>query len=394
MGKWLRAIGLEKLSEEPLGDYSSDVTPPARSSVTVVTEDRALALPALFRGVQIIAGMGSQLRLEGWRGGVLMNPQPSLILQPDPWRSLRSFLLRAIICLVLNGNAFLLKQRDPAGNVIGLEVLNPRHVWIKWDKGVKSYDVLIRGVRSNKAYSEIEHVKALEIYGHDRGIGPITACRLAVAGILNVREYADKWFADGEGVAGLLNTDQKLTPEEINFYKNVWYGKNPDGTDLAETHPDYGRTGPRVRVTGAGLTFDPMILNPADAQWLESQAFGVLDIARMLGIPGDYLMAAVEGASLTYANLSMIDTQFLKTNLFPNYLAPLEEAISSVIPRGQTAKFNTEAFLRPDDKAQADIDQIYLQANVISAQEIRDRKGWAGPPPKPVAQPQKQETPA
>lgn len=398
MGKWLRAIGLETLSETPPDDdYSADVTPPARSSATVVTEDRALALPALFRGVQLIAGMGSQLQLEAWRGGALIDPQPQLVQQPDPWRSLRSFMLRAIVCLILDGNAFLLKHRDPAGNVVGLEVLNPRNVYIRWSRlGVKSYDVFVRGERRTYSYADIEHVKALEVYGHDRGLGPITACRLAVAGIINVREYADKWFAESEGTNGLLKTDQKLTPEEIRFYKNVWYGKNPDGTAIDDTHPDFGRVGPRLRVTGAGLDFDPMLLNPADAQWLESQAFGVLDVARMLGLPGDYLMAAVEGSSLTYSNLSMIDTQFLKTNLFPNYLAPLEEAITSVIPRGQTARFNTEAFLRPDDKAQADIDAIYLTAGVISADEIRKRKGWAGPAPKPTPAPApaSQEVPA
>lgn len=395
MGKWLRAVGLEKLSEEPLGDYSADVTPPARSSAPVVTEDRALALPRFFRGVQLIAGMGSQLTLEAWRGRTLVDPAPSLVLQPDPWRSLRSFLMRAIVCLILDGNAFLLKHRDPNGAVIGLEVLNPRHVWIKWSPlGVKSYEVNIRGRWVAKTYDEIEHVRGLEIYGHDRGIGPLTAAREAVGGILTVREYADKWFTEGEGTSGLLRTDQKLTPEEIRAAKNVWYGRNPDGTPIEDGHPDYGRSGPRVRVAGAGLDYDPMILNPADAQWLEAQNFGVTDIACLLGLPGDYLLTAVEGSSLTYANLAMIDTQFLKTTLLPNYLRPLEEAITASLPRGQNARFNTTEFLRADEKTQAEIDQIYLVNNVISPDEVRDRKGIAGNAPTPKPAPAPQEIPA
>lgn len=393
MGKLKRALGIETLSEEPLGDYSADVTPPARSSATVVTEDRALALPAVFRGVQIIAGMGSQLRVNAWRGEEKVTPAPALVTRPDPWRSLRSFLYRTIICLIFDGNAFWLRHRDAAGNVVGLEVLNPRHVWVRWDKGVKRYDYFHRGRRVKGATDhQIRHVWGMELYGHSRGIGPITACRLAVEGIANVREYADQWFANGEGVGGILSTDQALTPQEIKLYKRIFYGLDMDDDD-----PDKGRVGPRVRITGKGLTYEAGILKPADAQWLESQAMGVLDVARMLGLPGDYLLAAVEGTSLTYANLSMIDTQMLKTTLFPNYLRPIEEAITEELPRGQEARFSTEEFLRPDEKTQAEVDEIYLRNRVVSAEEIRTRKGWTGPAPatdSPTTTPQTQEAPA
>lgn len=395
MGKFLRAIGLEKLSEAPLGDYSADVTPPTRADASrIVTTDRALTLPAVFRAVQIIAGMGAQLTLDSWRGGSRVEPAPALVTQPDPWRSLSSFLERVIICLAIAGNAFLLKSRGADGSVVALEALNPDHVFIERSPlGVKSFRVWnpITGKWRPYTTADIEHVWALEVPGHDRGLSPVEACRVALGGILEVREYADAWFQSGDVPSGVLTTDQKLDRELAKEYKRRWL-------NLDDDDPAFGKAGPQVRVMGAGLSYSPIALKPADAQWLESQAFGVLDVARMFGLPGDYLLAAVEGSSLTYANLEMIDAQFLRTTLFPVYLRKIEAAISSVLPRGQEARFNTEALLRPDAKTRAEIDQIYLTNDVISAKEIREREGWAGPAPaprpKPAPAPVSQEVPA
>lgn len=382
-----QALGLETLADEPLGSYDADVTPPARSSVSVVSEDRALGLPVFFRGVQLIVTLGSMLKLEAWRGDVKLTGQlePALIRNPDPWRSRRSFVMRILVCLVLDGNAFLLKHLNPDGSVAGLEVLNPKNVVIKFSPlGVKSYEVHLRGRWVTKTYADIEHIRGLEVYGHDRGLSPLTACRLALGGILDVREYADNWFGSGQGTSEVLTSDQKLSTEEIRAYKNVYYGRNPDGSPITDTaHPDYGRSGPGVRVFGSGLSLETNLLDPEDAQWLEAQNFGILDIARLLGIPAAKLEAAVQGSSLTYANLGMIDTQFLKDTLYPAYLVPIEEALTNVLVRGQEARFSSAEFLRPDEKTQAEIDDIYLTAGVISAEEVRTRKGLSGPAPNP-----------
>ncbi len=382
MGKFLRAIGFEKLSDEPLGDYGADVTPPARSSaLSPVTVDRALSLPSAYRAIQLIAGMGAQLTLDVIRAGAVLSPAPSIVVQPDPWRPLSSFLERCLVSMIVDGNAFLLKHRDHNGTVVALEVLNPFHVFIKWNRktGVKSYSVTDSRTGQTRPYTDadIEHVWMLEVPGHARGLGPITACRVAFGGILDVREYADAWFAKSDVPSGILTTDQRLDPEAAKAYKSKWL--NPDEDD-----PTNGKTGPQIRVLGQGLSYDPITLKPADAQWLESQAFGVLDIARMFGLPGDYLLAAVEGSSLTYSNLTMIKTQFLETTLFPVYLRKLEAAITNILPRGQVAVFNTEAFLRPDAKTRAEIDKVYIDAGVYGGEYVRTRENITAAAPAPA----------
>lgn len=387
----LQALGLQTLADEPVGDYSANVIPPARDAAGSLTVDRAVSLPAVFRSIQITAGMAAQLTLDSWRGPELVTPAPSLVTQPDPWRSLSSWIERAVVGMAVDGNAFLYKHRGPLGNVLAAEVLNPFAVSVVWKNGVKSYSLATRkGPREIKA-DDIEHVWGLEVPGHDRGLGPIQACRLALTGVLDVREYADNWFQNGDVPSGVLTSDQRLDKPMADAYKREWL--NPTVTDAEGNSKAI--VGPSVRVLGQGLNYAAIALSPEDAQWLEAQKFGVLDIARMFGIPADYLLAAVDGNSLTYSNLEMIDAQFLRTTLFPVYLRKIEAALTNVLPRGQAARFRTEHLLRPDAKTRAEIDAIYLKAGVIGRDEVRAREGWTGPLPKmPAPAPAPKEIPA
>lgn len=392
MGILAKALGLETLSEQPLGDYSADVTPPARSGAGVLTTDKALGLPAVYRSVQLIAGMGAQLGLDSWRGNDKVVPAPPLVRRPDPWRSRSSFLERFLVNAAIDGNNFLLKIRLN-GQVTGVELLNPLLTYVRWEKGVKYYDTArwLGGAWKSVTYTDADvlHIwGGLEVPGHTRGLGPIAATRYALTGHIDLRDYAAAWFGKSDVPSGILSTDQRLDPTTADAYKAKWL--NP--TDGAGNPI----TGPSVRVLGQGLEYTPIALKPSDAQWLEAQNYGVLDIARIFGIPSDYLEAAVQGSSLTYANLEMIDARFLRTTLFPVYLRKLADALTELLPNGQEARFDTEALLRPDAKTRAEIDAIYVTNGVRDPQEIRDREGWEGPAPikPPAAAPTPQEMPA
>lgn len=373
MGILAKSLGLELLADVPAGDYSTKAirTPPARSSAPA-SVDRALTLPAVYRAVQLTAGMAAQLELGVRRNGSWID-QPTLIKQPDPWRPLDSWIERVVVGMATDGNAFLRKHRSTKTDaIVSLEALDPFQVYVDRDK--RGRKVYLYGSETLKA-EEVQHVWSLELPGLNRGLGPIGHCRISLSGSLDIRDYAADWFRSDDVPSGVLSTDQRLDGTTAKFYKDLWINAaEADGTGKT-------RLGPEVRVLGSGLKYAPIMLKPADAQWLEAQAYGVLDVARMFGLPGDYLLAAVEGSSLTYANLEMIDAQFLRTTLFPTYLRKIEGALSAVLPYGQTAKFRTDALLRPDAKTRAEIDQIYLDAGVIRAAEVRDREGWDGPPP-------------
>lgn len=367
-----RALGL--LAAEPtdgtwgaVGSYDANVQPMPRGSGEPVTVTRALGLPAYYRAVELAAGVCASLDLASFRGSQLTPRQPSLVTQPDPWRELDSWIERQVVNYATEGNNFLRIYRDAADQVVSLEVLNPFTTAVLWRKVngryVKRYSVLTRDGRTELAATDVIHSFGLEVAGLDRGLSPIAWTRYALEGVLNVRDYADRWFAD-EATDGTLTTDQRLDPESIKFYRAKWYEQD------AERAP-----GPKIRIMGSGLKYDAMMLKPADAQWLEAQNFGILDVARITGTPAALLEAAVEGTALTYQTLETIHAQYLRTTLFPRYLRKIESAVTRALPRGQRGRFLTDAMLRPDAKTRAEIDVAYIGAGVYDGEYVRDRDG-------------------
>lgn len=381
MGRILRAMGVQ-LEAVPtdgtwsaVGDYSADVQPPARGSDDPVTVRRALGLPAAYRAVELSAGICAGLTLGSIRAGQLVNPAPALIAQPDPWRELDSWIERQVINYATEGNNFLRLYTGGNGQVAAVEVLDPFQTQVLWRKvrgrWVKAYSTLTRDGRIELSADQVVHSFGLEIAGLDRGLSPIAWTRRAMGGVLNVREYADRWFAN-ESVDGVLTSDQRLDATARQEYKAAWYAQDAAAARAA---------GPSIRVMGSGLKYEPMMLKPEDAQWLQAQNAGVLDVARIFGVPAALLEAAVEGTALTYQTLETIHAQFLRTTLFPRYLRKIESALTRALPRGQRARFLTDELLRPDAKTRSDIDKTYIDAGVYDGAYVRQRDAIDAPAP-------------
>lgn len=378
MGFLARTFGLETLSDAAGegGGSSSRITLPRRSNVGGVTSERMMGVPAALRAIELLSGLGSQLAIQSWRHGQATAKNHPLCVKPDPWRTCASWIERNIINLACDGNAFWRRHRDANGAVVSLEVLDPGKVRVWWDtsggRSEKRYDVTDRQGRTvTLTAADIRHIWWLETPGLDRSLSPVGWCRVAAGGILDVREYSDTIFRNPDVPSGVLTTDQKLDPTSAKAYKDRWLGRDEDEIDL----------GPSVRVLGQGLTYSSVTLSPKDAQWLESQNAGVLDICRMFGLPPAYLYAELGGSNLTYANIQQVDAQLYRATLFPRYLRKIEEAISEELPGGQIAKFDASEFLRPDPKTRAEVDAIYLTHKVITPEAVATREGWEAPVP-------------
>ena len=377
MGLFSRALGLSQTPVTP--DPSTDpagIVPPRRVPVGV-TPARFLGVPAAFRAVELLSGLASQLPLTTWRHGVVTTTHP-LCAKPDPWRERSAWVERNVVNLATDGNTFWRRHRDAAGMVISLEVLDPSMVRVYWtENGQKRYEVTNRrtGATENLTTADVRHVWFLETPGLDRSLSPIGWCRAAASGIIDVRDYADNWFKDSDVPSGILSTDQRLDPATGKAYKDAWLA------------PDDTHHGPKVRVLGQGLTYAPVTLNPRDAQWLESQNAGVLDVCRMFGLPPAYLHAEVGGTTLTYQNIQDLDTQTYRLTLFPRYLRKIEDAMSEDLPGAQRARFDAAELLRPDVKTRAEVDRTYVETGVYSGEWVRQRDGIppeAAPTPAPV----------
>jgi LSD1 subclass zinc finger protein len=115
----------------------------------------------------------------------------------------------------------------------------------------------------------------------------------------------------------------------------------------------------------------------------------------MFHIPGSLLEYARAGSALTYQNVSDEFDKLLRQCLLPDYLEPIEQAISDQLPRATAARFNTDALLRADVKTRFEVYQIAVTAGIMTVEEARAKEGLGSgdietapvPPSPPQAYP-------
>jgi HK97 family phage portal protein len=114
----------------------------------------------------------------------------------------------------------------------------------------------------------------------------------------------------------------------------------------------------------------PMYLNPKDAQFLENQAFGVQQVARLFGIPAQMLLVE-SGSSMTYSNVEMEQIAFIRYTL-SQYYVEIEANMSQLLPRGTDARMSIEGLLRADTLTRYQAHQIALAAGFKTIDEVRN----------------------
>ncbi|GAA3022139.1 phage portal protein [Microbacterium dextranolyticum] len=362
MGKTLDRIAEYLFGSAPeRREASGDgLTIPSRSSTIAVTSNEALTLIAVYRAVSIRAMALRQMSVDVERGGEII-ATPAIIRTPDPLTGLAlgPFIERTAVSLNLAGNAYWRIRRDSAGSVNSLEVLDPHEVTIRTTSGGRVTGYAYRGY--DLALAEIQHLSKLRVPGTPYGLGPIDAARAELRGALDVRDYAAAWFRDsGLPTGGYWSTDQRLPqlgPGSAVESRKALHAATADHTNGAI-------------VVDGGLELKPFNLSPADAQWIEAQQWSTTSVARLFGVPLTLMMAALDGNSMTYANIGQELASWVKFGLADD-LREIEDAFTAVLPRGQRARFNPESLLRLDTQSRYAAHAAGIAAGWLLPSEVR-----------------------
>jgi HK97 family phage portal protein len=129
----------------------------------------------------------------------------------------------------------------------------------------------------------------------------------------------------------------------------------------------YGGRSREPAVLG-GIKVEPLTDNAGDSQLVESRQFDLTEIANILGIPGYYLGAP--NSSRTYSNVAEEQLQLLRHSLMP-WIVRFEQGFSDLLPRGQVAKFNLDAFLRADTLTRYQAHEIGLRSGFLTVDDVR-----------------------
>jgi len=348
-------------------NVAAGIIPPARSESGPLLIGDAAHLPAVHRALQIIATSVGQLSLDVERTGERLEGTdvPAVIRRPNLDMSRSQFLEQLALSMATTGNAYVWRDGgDLASETTQLIPLSPYEV-TPWSDDRKrlvfSYDghEYLAG-----EHSRVVQMRYLTMPGTVRGIGPIAAAQTTMRSARDMRAYASGWWETGHP-SGILTTDDKLTPVEAELYRRSWNHLDEDGNPVQQLdNPS------RVRVLGKGLHYDPLMINPKDALWIEAQQFDTLEIARIFGVPSSLMMTAIDGNSMTYSNVEQEWLGFVRFGLMA-YLRKIEDALTALTPRGQTVRFNLDALLRSDTTTRYEAHESALRAGWITPDEVR-----------------------
>jgi HK97 family phage portal protein len=313
---------------------------PSASALPHPTETQALSVPAFWRGCAYVCGSVGMLPCVAYRGTDAVDPQPPVIIQPDPNQTPMAFWAGMAESLALYGNAIcIITSIDRSGWPVTLKPIHPTLAAVRFT-GNPMAPTIAAWYVAGQVFdpTEIWHVKShLGRAGWPLGRGLIDVNGDAIAISLALQGYAGSYFAAGGMPTGILKVHRpEVTQAQADVARSNWIAKYA------------GR--PSVAVLNELTDFTPVAYNAVDSQMVESRSFSLIETALMWGLPPSKLGANVGGG--TYKNAEMEEVQARNDAVAP-WTRLLEQAGSiELLPRGQTLQWDLAASLRTDTLSQ------------------------------------------
>jgi HK97 family phage portal protein len=322
-----------------------------------------LVLPAVERGVELLASAVAQLQLVAYRDGLPLAEQPRIVVRPDPWATSYAFMHQLTRSMVETGDGFaFLFDRDPeTDRPRAAHVIPSDEVSSEWD-AARFLPVHTWRGREMRLGVDLLHVPLAPRAGELRGRSPLVACRRALLAIEAAELYASGWFAAGGVPSGVLTSPATLDDGEADALLEAWL--NAHGGPI-----------PTPAVLSGGATYQATGTDPERSQLTESREHGVATVARLLGIPAPLLLVSLQGSTLTYQNVTAVYGELIRATVAPLYLAPIEAAFSDLVPRNSSVRFSLGELQRLDYTARLQAYQLAQAIGILDADAIRRLEG-------------------
>lgn len=332
----------------------------------VITNDRAMRHSVAWACFKLRAGLLSTFPVDQYRdvNGIQTEwpYKPPILTDPGGMKvSIRDWLAMSQLDLDRAGNAVgLIVERNTARSPYYPDGL-PHRIELqptaacsyvkekgkppKWRIDGKFYDP-----------KDVYHERANSTSGFELGLPPVLYAAMSIGEGLSMQQFGLDWFASG-GIpkARMRNTAKRLDAKGIQTAKQWYADVVKDGSLL---------------VTGADWEYDLIQAKEAGTEFILGRDHSNLDVCRFLDTPGDLVDVNASGASITYANITQRNLQFLIYRMGPLVISR-EEALTRLLPRPRYVKMNTDALLRMDPETRAKVLQRNIASRLITNTEAR-----------------------
>lgn len=339
-----------------------------------MTSERAMTHSAVWACRRLRADLISTSPLDCYRnagGRSLSVPTPMVLTNPGGERvDITEWLYSSQADLDSFGNTFgLITARDGAGLPARIELVPAESVTVR----VKGGDLSKYRIHS-KDYDpgEVWHEKQFTSAGVHVGMSPLAHAAWTIGSYLSAQEFALDWFKGGSRPgAKLKNNAKTISSDEATKVKAAFKSSVQNGD---------------IFVHGADWEYEMIGAKASESEFLSTMKFGIGDVCRFLGVPGDMIDAESSTGAITYANVTQRNLQLLIMNLGPA-ITRRERALSNLLPRPRFVKLNTDAVvLRMDPTTRADLNAKLITSRQRTVSEVREKDDLPPYTPEQIAE--------
>lgn len=265
--------------------------------------------------------------------------------KPNRYQTRIQFFEQWILCLLIWGNVYVLKERTADGVIVAYYILDPHSVrTLVSDTGEVFYELLrdnLAGITVDRAAapaSEIIHDRYKPKYHPLVGVPPVEACALAAAQGLAIQNNATFFFRNGARPGGILTAPGAIKQETADRLKSTW-NSNFSGENAG-----------KVAVLADGLKYEPLAVNSKDAEATDQLKLTNEMVAMAFLVP---LWKIGAGQMPAYGNVQAAQVDYYGTclqTLIENIEALLDDGMA--LGSGLGCEFNVQGLLRMDTAGQ------------------------------------------
>lgn len=346
-----------------------------------LTVDRALGLADVFACVRVLAESAASLplhvyrRTDAGRERVTTGRLAELLERPAPGVTTSSLVGTAMACLLLHGNAYVGKFRDPVGRIEQLGLIPPAQVRVEVVRGVPVYEINRDGKTSRHGSEDVLHIRAALSTDGILGLSPVGAVRDALSHADALAVQARSFARNAARPSGVLKVAGHTSQEQVDRLRDA-FGAH---------HGTPERVG-GVAVMEGELDWTALSLSLVDAQFIEQRQLSTAEVARIFRVP-PWMIGAPSGDSMTYSNVAEQASAFVTFSLRP-WLVAIEQALSAdrdLSPSPLYAEFSLDGLLRADAATRS---EVYTRAldpitGWLTRAEVRALENLAPEPERP-----------
>jgi hypothetical protein len=339
-----------------------------------VSLDEALSCSALVGALNVLAGRGSTLPLQRWRGADELDAG-SFLRHPeaDSNLPLAVTLWHTLADMALAGAAY----------------------WRVLVRDFSGFPLVIRRMGINQCVPQTVYVPGIGLVVERWIVDGIPFAEREVLAFSGPNPRG--WMVDGARAIRTATALERASKHYAEEPLPTIVLKNTSGADLPDEKVtailDAWKASRSKRTTAyvnSALDVDHVGFSAVDMQLTEGRQQAVLEIARITGVPHGLLAASPQGATLTYRNIEGENQQALQA--MAPYLVAIEQRLSAddVVPHGQSVRFDLTELMRPATSDLVTMVQTLYPMGLLSIDECRALLGFSAAPPDLPPQ----ETPA